>query len=126
MGPINPNADKWFVMSEARTKAYAALTGDYNLLHLDSDFAARTVMRRPIVHGTASMVHALTAIRDYIGEAAFLKGSVTVKFIKPVYVGQKIRIEISANSSVETAFQVVREDGEIALVGAMTHEAEAI
>ena len=31
--------------------AFARLSGDYNALHVDEEFAARTVFRRPVAHG---------------------------------------------------------------------------
>lgn len=45
-------------------KAYAEITGDYNPLHFDEDFAAGTRYERPIVQGglTTGLLHALVAM----------------------------------------------------------------
>ena len=41
-------------VSEADIVAYAALSGDYNPIHLDADYAARTPFKARIAHGILS------------------------------------------------------------------------
>ena len=42
------------IVSEADIVAYAALSGDYNPVHLDADYAAKTIFKERIAHGILS------------------------------------------------------------------------
>ena len=48
-------------VSAGDTQAFAEITGDWNPVHLDADFAAKTVFRQPIAHGilTAGYISAV-------------------------------------------------------------------
>lgn len=53
------------VVSEADIVAYAALSGDYNPVHLDADYAAKTIFKERIAHGilTAGYISALLGMK---------------------------------------------------------------
>lgn len=40
-----------FSLSQAQVNAFAEVTGDHNPLHIDAEYAANTVFKKPIVHG---------------------------------------------------------------------------
>jgi 3-hydroxybutyryl-CoA dehydratase len=42
------------IVSEADIVAYAALSGDYNPVHLDAEYAAKTIFKERIAHGILS------------------------------------------------------------------------
>lgn len=56
------------VASREAVERYAALTADYNPIHLDADFAGRTVFGRLIVHGTLGLNLVIEAIEQTFGE----------------------------------------------------------
>lgn len=65
---------------------YSDLTADFNPIHLDADFAARTPFGRPIAQGTMALNLIIEAIeRTFSGmpEGA----AIDTRFIKPMPVG---------------------------------------
>ena len=113
------------VTAEA-VRAYAEITGDYNPLHFDAEFASRTRFERLMAQGgiTTGLLHALVAM-DLPGP-----GSVFMRqrwsFPRPVYIRDTIRAEatvISVNerrSIAEMAFVVSNQDGATVLEGEAT------
>lgn len=70
--------------------AFARLSGDFNALHLDEQFAARTSFRRPVAHGflQASLLSTLVGMK-LPGEGA-LYLSQSIEFTRPVFVGDTV------------------------------------
>lgn len=86
-------------VTEAAIRAYAELTDDFNPIHLDADFAAKTPMGRPIAHGTLSLgliwqCLGLNFPAEVLGTLAL-----DVRFVKPVYIGD----ELTAGGELEPA-----------------------
>ena len=48
---INQTYTYDFKFSQEDVNLFAEVTGDKNLVHLNSDFASKTVFKRPIIHG---------------------------------------------------------------------------
>lgn len=83
-------------ITDKMVKDFAKLTGDYNPIHLDSDFASTTVFKNRIAHGmlVASFFSKMIA-HDYPGIGSIYL-SQSIQFIKPCNVGDTIlyRIEL--------------------------------
>ena len=119
-------ATRELTVSEAMVRSYAELTGDFNPLHFDADFAGRTRFGRLIAQGgiTTGLLHALVAM-DMPGA-----GSVFVRqewsFPKPVYIGDTLRAQATVESVraskglAKLAFSVVNQRGEEVLEGQAT------
>ena len=69
---------------------YADLTGDYNPIHLDADFAATTPFGAPIIHGTLGLNLLMSALDRTFGGMPD-GATVEVRFTRPVPVGTAIR-----------------------------------
>lgn len=72
------------------TERYAALTADYNPIHVDPDFAAGTVFGTPIIHGTMGLNLLVDALQATFSNT-FPEIRIDVRFIRPVHVGSTIR-----------------------------------
>ena len=82
------------VLDEEAVRAFAALTGDVNPVHLDAEHAARTMFGRPIAHGmlTASLISAVLGTRLPGRGAIYV--SQTLQFRAPVFVGDTVTAEV--------------------------------
>lgn len=81
---------------EARLRAspeairlYAEITRDFNPLHLDAAFAAKTPFGRPIAHGTLSLAVLWEAIAATFGADA-RPGAAQIRFTAPIAEGAMI------------------------------------
>ncbi len=81
----------------ADIRAFAALTGDENPLHVDEAFARTTRFGRPIAHGmlVASLISAVLS-RSLPGPGTIYL-SQSLEFVRPVYPGDTItaRVEVT-------------------------------
>ncbi|MCU0731756.1 MAG: SDR family oxidoreductase [Hyphomonas sp.] len=70
--------------------AFAQLSGDYNALHIDQEFAARTEFSRPVAHGFlhASLLSTLIGMKLPGRGALYL--SQTIEFSAPVFIGDSL------------------------------------
>ena len=111
------NVDKEIV------KRYAEITGDYNPLHFDVEFAGRTRFGRLIAQGgiATGLLHALVAMDMPGPGSVFMRQSWS--FPAPVYIGDTLRAEATVKSvrakrnMAELEFEVKNQDGAVVLSG---------
>jgi 3-hydroxybutyryl-CoA dehydratase len=89
------------VVSDEMIRTFAKITGDNNPLHLDDEFAQKTVFKKRIAHGmlVASLISKVLG-HDFPG-AGTIYVSQNVKFRKPVYVGDEVRIHVEVKAKNE-------------------------
>ncbi|HEY3247119.1 MAG TPA: MaoC family dehydratase [bacterium] len=77
-------------ITEADINAFAGITGDFNPLHVDAEYAARSRFGERIAHGmlTAGLISAVLGMRLPGPGGIFL--SQTLKFLKPVRIGDTV------------------------------------
>jgi len=78
-----------FSFSQEEVNRFAEVTGDKNPVHTDADYAAKTLFKRPIMHGmlSASLFSKVFGTL-FPGEGTiYLKQS--LNFLKPMYVDTK-------------------------------------
>ena len=70
--------------------SFAQVSGDSNPLHLDEDFAGRTMFKTRIAHGmlTASFISAIIGTKLPGDTAVYLSQS--LRFIAPVHIGEEV------------------------------------
>lgn len=86
-------------ITEADVAAFAALTGDFNRVHVDAEYAKGTIFGQRIAHGmlVAAFMAGLTSrsIPNQLMEGAlFSVLENRLKFPKPTFIGDTIRVEI--------------------------------
>ena len=75
-------------------KRFAEVSGDFNPVHLDEEFAKKTIFKRRIAHGflTASFISTIIASELPGPGSIYLKQS--LKFLAPVYINEKILVKV--------------------------------
>ena len=83
---VGQKATRSLTLTAEHVQKYAEITGDYNPLHFDEDFAAATPFGRLVVQGglTTGLLHALVAM-DMPGPGTVFM-SQEWKFTAPVFV----------------------------------------
>ncbi|HKP28151.1 MAG TPA: MaoC family dehydratase [Gemmatimonadales bacterium] len=120
---VGQAASRSLTVTEESVRTFAALTGDYNPLHFDPEFAAGTKFGRLVAQGglTTGVLHALVAMDMPGPGTVFLSQS--WKFTAPVYIGDTITARAEVVSLHETKpvaqlrIVVTRQDGEVVLEG---------
>ncbi|HTL97085.1 MAG TPA: MaoC family dehydratase [Gemmatimonadaceae bacterium] len=116
-------ASRSVALGPDKVRAFAELTGDYNPLHFDEAFTARTRFGKLVVQGglTTGLLHALVAMDMPGPGTVFL--SQNWKFTAPVYIGDTITAEAEVMSvhatKPVTQLRIIvrRQTGEVVLDG---------
>ncbi|HEX6170424.1 MAG TPA: MaoC family dehydratase [Chitinophagaceae bacterium] len=120
---IGQKATRSVTLSADHVKTFADLSGDYNPLHFDETFVAKTKFKKLVVQGglTTGLLHALVAMDMPGPGTVFL--SQNWKFIAPVFIGDTITAEAEVISKHETKpvtqlkIKITRQDGDTVLEG---------
>jgi len=82
-------------VTETDVVQYAGLSGDYNPLHTDAEFAKSTPYGRRIAHGLLglSMASGLASRTGFIEGTARAFIGLTWKFKAPIFIGDSIRLQ---------------------------------
>jgi acyl dehydratase len=123
---VGAKAERSLRVTREAVEAYAGITGDYNPLHFDEAFAAKTRFGQLIAQGglATGLLHALVAM-DLPGPGSVFM-SQSWSFPKPVYIGDTITAEGEIKLARESrriyqmAFTVQNQDGEAVLTGEAT------
>jgi acyl dehydratase len=120
---VGQKASRSITLTMEHVQKFAEITGDYNPLHFDEDFAAGTRFGKLVVQGglTTGLLHALVAMDMPGNGTVFL--SQDWKFTAPVFIGDTITAEaevaeIHAKKPVTKLLVTIRrQDGEVVLEG---------
>ena len=82
------------IISDDDIHDFAKLSGDKNPVHIDDEYASKTIFKKRIAHGflTASFISTLIASKLPGPGSIYLKQS--LKFLGPVFVGETILIKV--------------------------------
>jgi len=120
---VGQRAQRSLTLTSKHVATFAELSGDYNPLHFDEAFVARTKFGRLVVQGglTTGLLHALVAMDMPGPGTVFL--SQNWKFTAPVYIDDTITaaaevLSVHASKPVtQLAIRVTRQTGEVVLEG---------
>jgi len=87
--------------TEADVKQFAEISLDKNPIHLDAEYAKNTIFQQRVVHGAlvASLFSGVIGM-DLPGEGTIAMGQ-TVKFLRPVFIGDEVTASVEVASIVE-------------------------
>ena len=119
-------------ITEADFVQFGALTGDFNPLHFDAEFAAGTMFGQRIAHGmlVASYAVGMLTQLGHLERTVLAFRALEVKFSAPVFMGDTIRVEmrIAAKKAarrlgggwVDSDYRVRKQDGAVVQSGKMS------
>ena len=120
-------------ITEGDIVTFAGLSGDYNQIHTDAEFAAATPYGQRIAHGLL-----VTAIASgLIMQSGIIEGTTLAfreinnwKFAKPTYIGDTVHVKAEVKSTkalrrlgggaVEIALSVINQRDEVVMKGTWT------
>lgn len=120
---INQTYETQKIITSQMVETFAEITGDKNPLHLDEEFASKTIFKKRIAHGILS----LGIISSVLGMEFPGPGTIYMKqetkFLKPIYIDEKITIKITVKEKIPDksrlilVTQIIKEDGSLGIDG---------
>jgi acyl dehydratase len=111
------------LVTDELVRAFAEVSGDYNPIHLDEEFAKTTRFGRRIAHGMLSGAFISAVLGYEFGEKKIVYLSQTLKFTAPVFIGDTVTTTATVTNIREDK-QIVtmetvctKQDGEIVVKG---------
>lgn len=119
-------------ISEDAIFTFAGLTGDYNQIHTDAAFAAKTQFGQRVAHGLLG----LSVATGLIMRTGLLEGTVLAfreiqdwKFVKPIYIGDTVHAVLTVSEtkalprigggSLIAQVELVNQNGEVLQKGTL-------
>lgn len=113
-------------ITEKDIRLFARLTGDSNPLHLDESYAEKTVFKGRIAHGMLFGGLISAALANKLPGPGYPYLKQTLKFIKPVRIGDTVTVNIELVKKIKQKNIVVlkttcvNQNGEIVVGGEAT------
>lgn len=119
---VGMKASASHTITDQKIKAFAEISGDFNPIHLDEEYAANTMFGRRIAHGimVAGFISSLFAMK--LPGAGCIYISQELRFKRPVYIDDVViaKIEVIAIDKIKrrVMFETICEvNSEVVLSG---------
>ena len=89
-------------ITETDFVVHAGHTGDYFPHHMDAEWCATQPFERRIAHGTLTFAVGIGMTATEINPEAFSKGYDRLRFVKPVYIGDTIRVVVTISEKKDS------------------------
>ncbi len=86
------------LVTDELIRAFAELSGDFNPIHLNEEFASKTRFGRRIAHGMLSGAFVSAVLGNEFKERKIVYLSQTLKFVTPVFIGDTITTTASVSN----------------------------
>ena len=113
---VGQHATSIHKITQEKINDYAKLTGDYNPIHFDDEYAAGTIFKRKIAHGPYVITFITTMFANQLPGPGTVYLSHNIKYLFPVYIGDVITAsveisEILPNKHIMAKTICVNQDG---------------
>lgn len=81
-------------VTDKMVRQFAEMSGDFNPIHLDDDYAKTTRFGRRIAHGMIVGALISRALNEKIGQGGVYLGQ-HLKFVNPVFIDDVVNIELT-------------------------------
>jgi 3-hydroxybutyryl-CoA dehydratase len=113
-------------ISEYDVYNFAGITGDFNAVHIDKEYAKKTIFKDRIAHGILSAGLISAVIGSKLPGEGTIYLSQSTKFLKPVYFGDTITAIVTVigkeieKNKVLLKTECINQDGDTIVVGEST------
>jgi acyl dehydratase len=120
---IGEKAESSMIVSDEHISLYAQMSGDYNALHMDDEYASTTMFGKRIAHGPIGGALVARVIGTQLPGLGTLAFNMKVNFKAPVFPGDEIRAVIEVTEKVSESnlcrlsFDVYNNDGVVVMDG---------
>ncbi len=112
-------------VTEKMVQQFAEMSGDFNAVHMDEEFAKKTRFGRRIAHGMISAALISRALAMELGPGGIYLGQ-TLKFKNPIFLNETIVIDLEVTAyredrgigTIDTT--VTKTTGEVCVTGTAT------
>ena len=80
-------------VTDKMVRQFAEMSGDFNPIHLDDEYAAKTIFKKRIAHGMILGALVSRYLNETIGSGGIYLAQ-TLKFSKPVYIDDEITFDL--------------------------------
>ncbi|MBX3018664.1 MAG: MaoC family dehydratase [Bdellovibrionaceae bacterium] len=81
-------------ITDEMIRKFAEVSGDYNPIHMDEEYAKKSRFGRRIAHGMLSAAFISRVLAMKIGHGGIYLGQ-TLKFMQPIFIGDEITLELT-------------------------------
>lgn len=92
--PVGTTATEKITVTEDMIQKFAEVSGDYNPIHMDDEFAKTSRFGKRIAHGMLSGAFISRCLANFHG-AGGIYLSQTLKFLHPIYIGDEISVTLT-------------------------------
>jgi 3-hydroxybutyryl-CoA dehydratase len=86
--------ERLFLIDDEQVRAFAAVSGDHNPLHLDDAYARKTVFRGRVAHGMLLGAHISAVLGDTLPGPGAIYLSQTLEFEHPVRIPSEVKVHV--------------------------------
>jgi 3-hydroxybutyryl-CoA dehydratase len=95
---VGQSVERDFLITDEAVRAFAEVSGDINPVHLDEDFARRTIFRGRVAHGMLLAGHLSAVLGNELpGPGSIYQGQ-TLNFEHPVRIGDTVTVKVTVKS----------------------------
>jgi 3-hydroxybutyryl-CoA dehydratase len=110
-------------VGEDKVDAFASATGDYNPIHVDADYAAKSQFEKKIVHGVLLTGIISGMLGTKLPGLGTVAREMSAKFTRPAFVGDKLTAEVEVEKKIEKlnmvilSYRVLNSSGKVVVRG---------
>jgi 3-hydroxybutyryl-CoA dehydratase len=110
-------------ITEFDVYSFAGITGDFNSVHINKEYAKKTIFKDRIAHGVIGAGLISTVIGTYLPGEGTIYLNQNTRFVKPIYFGDTITavvrvIEINEEKNkIKLYTECINQSNEIVITG---------
>jgi 3-hydroxybutyryl-CoA dehydratase len=107
---IDYEYSKNFKVTMDMIEKFSLVTGDKNPIHLDKEYAQKSLFKKRIAHGFLIGSFISTVIGNYFPGNGTIYLSQSLKFMKPVFIGDNIVVKVKVISKTDKNWLLLKTD----------------